>query len=338
MISHDNVTFLARYLAVDVVGLEFFKDRFVSYLPLSHIAAQIIDLFCPLYLGATVYFAQPDALKGTLSITLNEVKPTFFFGVPRVWEKIQEKISTVLRDEKSSFKKSLIEWARKKASERITSGFYGNESNGLGYVIAKSLVLNKIKTTLGLSECKHFYSGAAPTTKDTINFFITLGLPLCEVFGMSEITGPHICGLYNKNRVTSVGCSKGSLFQSKVINLDADGAGELCVNGRHLFMGYLNCPDKTKETFEDSGWLKTGDIAKIDKEGFVYITGRLKELIITAGGENIAPVPIEDNIKSELPQVISNCMAIGDKRKYLTCFITLKVRMGKIFYLENNIF
>jgi long-chain-fatty-acid--CoA ligase ACSBG len=193
--------------------------------------------------------------------------------------------------------------------------------------LAKALVLGNIHKQLGLDKCKWMYSGAAPITKDTLDFFISLGLPLCEVYGMSESTGPHCVGLSHTNRV----CSVGQLLQfnrSKLINKDNDDSGELCVYGRHVYMGYLNDETKTNESFDDEGWLRTGDIAKIN-ENFIFITGRLKELIITAGGENIAPVPIESNLWSELPRLISNSMLVGDRKKYLVILVTLKVR---IFY------
>ena len=112
---------------------------------------------------------------------------------------------------------------------------------------------------------------------------------------------------------------------NKFFCLDGNGSGELCVKGRHVFMGYLNSQENTNESIDNEGWLHTGDLAKIDADGFLYITGRLKEIVITAGGENIAPVPIEDTIKAELPMLISNCMLIGDKRKYLSILVTLKV-------------
>ncbi len=166
-------------------------------------------------------------------------------------------------------------------------------------------------------------SAAAPITKETLEYFISIGFPIVECYGMSETTGPHSVGLSGSSRVTSVGPIN-QYNRSKIVNKDEDGSGELCIYGRHVFMGYLNSPQKTEETFDSEDWLHTGDIAKIDSDGFLYITGRLKELIITAGGENIAPIPIEDRVKSELSDVVSNCMLVGDKKKYLVLLVTLK--------------
>ena len=141
---------------------------------------------------------------------------------------------------------------------------------------------------------------------------------------MSESCGPHSVGTIYSNRVTSVGPID-QFNRSKVVNKDNEGSGELCLYGRHLFMGYLNDEKKTNDTYDADGWIHTGDIAKIDSDGYIFITGRLKELVITAGGENIAPVPIEDKIKQELNKCVSNCILIGDKKKYLVVLITLKV-------------
>jgi long-chain-fatty-acid--CoA ligase ACSBG len=141
---------------------------------------------------------------------------------------------------------------------------------------------------------------------------------------MSETTGPHCFGLINQNLIGSCGLVSEE-NKSKLRNFDADGSGELCIYGRHVFMGYLNNESATKSTFNDDGWLSTGDLAKIEHGKYIFITGRLKELIITAGCENVAPVPIEDNVKAALPDLISNCMVIGDKKKYLVLLCTLKV-------------
>lgn len=206
--------------------------------------------------------------------------------------------------------------------------FNGQDTSSFSTSIAKALVLNKIHKTLGLDKCRKMYSGAAPITKETLDLFISLGLPLCEVYGMSESTGPHSVGVNRNNRITSVGAVD-RYNRSKLINKDpGDGSGELCIMGRHVFMGYLNDMAKTRESLDADGWLRTGDIAKIDTDGFLYITGRLKELIITAGGENIPPVPIEDHVKAELSQLVSNCMLVGDRRKYLVILITLKSKLN----------
>ena len=278
MISHDSITYLVRNIGVDQSKLKFFEEKFISYLPLSHIAAQGVDIFCTMYIGATVYFAQPDALKGSLPKTLLEVKPTYFFGVPRVWEKIQEEAEKKIK-RVSGIKLKLLRWAMDSAKTHFNSVFIGEQKSNTKFKILKTLVLNKIHEQMGLDKCRSMFSGAAPIKKETLDFFLSLGIPLCEVYGMSESCGPHSVGTVFSNRVTSVG-PVDQYNRSKLHNKDKDDFGELCIMGRHVFMGYLNDEEKTIATLDSDGWLHTGDIAKIE-DGFIYITGRLKEIIIT---------------------------------------------------------
>ena len=256
MISHDNATYLSKYAVLEVLKFVKFGERLVSYLPLSHIAAQCTDLFTPLCTGMTIYFAQPDALKSSLVDTLVEVQPTMFFGVPRVFEKMQERISGVINST-AGIKLKLLQWAREHAKEQVNCMFKGQQSTTFAFSLAKTLVLNKIKNQLGFTACKQIYSAAAPIRRDTLEFFISLGLPLCEVFGMSESTSAHVFGLANSNRVGSVGRVT-RLNKTKIANPDATGCGELCISSRAVFMGYLNQLDKSKECLDDDGWLHSG--------------------------------------------------------------------------------
>jgi long-chain-fatty-acid--CoA ligase ACSBG len=183
MISQDSITFVSRFIGGDIAKFKNYHERIISYLPLSHIAAQVVDVFCSMCFGSTVYFAQPDALKGSLNTTIKEVRPTFFFGVPRVWEKMQDAVEKVLGNVQGC-KLSLINWARQVAALQIKANFYGQNKSSLSFSLAKKLVFDKIHRQLGLDKCRYFYSGAAPITKETLDFFISLGFPLCEVYGM----------------------------------------------------------------------------------------------------------------------------------------------------------
>ena len=166
-----------------------------------------------------------------------------------------------------------------------------------------------------------------PITRETLEFFLSLDINVNEIYGMSECTGPHTMSFPWKYRLGTVGQEVPGMF-TKLDNPDQDGNGEICMAGRHVFMGYLNEEAKTRETFDDDGYLHSGDIGKRDDKGFLSITGRIKELLITAGGENVAPVPIEDTVKLELP-VVSNCMLVGDKKKFLSMLITLKTKVDE---------
>lgn len=322
MLSHDNLIWTAR-MSGRVANLKFGHDSLISYLPLSHVAAQLLDIYIPMVFGATVTFAQPDALKGSLGTTLKEVRPTAFLGVPRVWEKMQEKMISVAK-QNGGFKKAIAKWAK-------GVGLNGNirKMNGssvpFGWGVANALVFKKVRIALGLDRCNFCFTGAAPIMRETLDFFLSLNIPLLELYGMSECSAPHTISIPTKFRIGSVGTEFPGVT-TKLDSADKDGNGEICMSGRHVFMGYLNMEEKTKEALDEEGWLHSGDIGKKDCDGYLFITGRIKELIITAGGENIAPVPVEDVVKEELP-IIANCMLIGDKKKFLSMLLTLKTEV-----------
>eukprot|EP01035_Chromulina_nebulosa_P020864 gene20864-27042_t len=329
MISHDNITWTTKVIADHYMDLNH-TERIVSYLPLSHIAAQVVDIHAVMYLGGCTYFALPDALKGSLTVTLRDVRPTFFFGVPRVWEKIQEKMVQLGR-ESTGIKKLLATWAKSIGLEHSKRAQYGEDGSApWGYGCANTIVLSKIKEALGLEQCKGCFSAAAPIAPETVWYFASLDLPIYEVFGQSECTGPHTVSFAKKWRVGYVGRPiPGSESKLDPIN------GELSYRGRHIFMGYMHMPDKTAETIDNEGYLHSGDVAEFDgnddpnvksPSGFLRITGRIKELIITAGGENIPPVLIENEMKAALVAV-SNAMVVGERKKFLCMLITLKTEI-----------
>lgn len=323
MISHDNLTWTSKKFMDDLPVRLTNEERSISYLPLSHVAAQMLDIHCPITVGSRCYFARPDALKGSLKGTLAEVRPTYFFGVPRVWEKFYETMMALGRSV-TGLKKSIGAWAKGKGAEKTRLAQYGNGGGApSGFGCANALLLSKIKNTLGLNECKLCFVGAAPISTDILSYFGSLDIPIYELFGQSECTGPHTTNFMGQWKIGSIGKTM-SGTSTKVIESNK----EYCYKGRHVFMGYMKMPDKTAETIDAEGWLHSGDVATADNDGFWSITGRIKELIITAGGENVAPVLIEDEIKRELP-AIGNVMVIGDKRKYLTCLIGLRTEVDE---------
>ncbi|KAM9376062.1 long-chain-fatty-acid--CoA ligase ACSBG2 [Pholidichthys leucotaenia] len=323
MLSHDNITWTAIHAsrAGDLQPPDNQQESLVSYLPLSHIAAQIYDLWTGIHWGGLVYFAQPDALKGSLITTLREACPTSHMGVPRVWEKMMEKIKQGI-SQCGYVKRKLITWAMSVSLEANLKYMHKDEEKPFLFYLADSFVLQKLRDELGLSHCQKFFSGAAPISSETVQFFLGLNIRLFEAYGMSESTGPHFMSGPKAYKLPSCGkVVPGCRYN--LANVDSEGTGEICFWGRNIFMGYLNMEDKTREALDENGWLHSGDLGKIDEEGFLYITGRIKELIITAGGENVPPVPIEEAVKKELP-IISNAMLIGDKRKFLSMLLTLK--------------
>ena len=330
MISHDNVTWVTRANIAHHPDFVNGPLRVVSYLPLSHIAAQMVDIHSPMaYLAdhslpAEVHFARPDALKGTIKDSLIKAKPTVFFAVPRVWEKFAEALQAVGK-KTTGPRKMISTWAKGQGKMiHAASQYKSKKSHPMMGFLAKK-ILTKVKAAIGLDCARLCISGAAPISKQTLDYFGTLTINIVEVYGMSENTGPQTCG---KNKKFIAGTC-GPVIPGAEIKIDLDkgdkpGNGEVCFRGRHVMMGYMHNQAKTDETIDEDGWLRSGDVGKVDADtDMLAITGRIKELIITAGGENIAPVPVEDKLKELLPG-ISNAMMIGDKRKYNTVILTLR--------------
>jgi long-chain-fatty-acid--CoA ligase ACSBG len=233
MISHDNITWTGQNFLDHVMPCNY-EERIVSYLPLSHIAGQLIDIYFPLLIGGCTYFAQPDALKGSLTTTLKDVRPTFFFGVPRVWEKIEEKMREIGRST-TGIKKTLADWAKSCGTDKSIRSQFG-EDGGIpwGYGCANSLILSKVKEALGLDKARACFTAAAPTSIETIMYFASLDIPLYEAFGQSECTGPHTVSSPEAWRIGYCGRP----LPGTESRIDADN-GEICYRGRHIFMGYM---------------------------------------------------------------------------------------------------
>lgn len=308
MLSHDNMTWTAQ-ATVDLLQVQP-NDHAVSYLPLSHIAEQITTLHGPMQFGGCVTFAESMEKLGE---TLRETRPHYFLGVPRVWEKIQERIMSV-GAKNPPLKKKISAWARRIG---LVGGYAEQQhvSKPLMYPLANALVFKKVRATLGLDRSRINVTSAAPISRDTLEFFLSLGVPICEVYGMSECTGPATVSTARSYRTGKAGkCLPGA-----ELRIAQD--GEVCMRGRHVCKGYLKDPAATKEAIDADGWLHSGDIGVIDAEGFLQITDRKKDLIITAGGENVAPALVEGFLKG-IPAV-SQAVVIGDRQRYLSVLLTL---------------
>jgi long-chain acyl-CoA synthetase len=311
MLSHRNLAWTARMMT-DVVGGRD-SDCGLSYLPLSHIAEQIMTIHVPATSGSAVYFAEsidkvPDNLK--------EVQPTVFFGVPRIWEKFHAGVAAKLR-EATGAKKHLVEWTRRVAAAVNARRHRGEPLPPLlavQYRLVDKLVLSKLKPALGLGRARLCVSGAAPIAKDVLEFFSTLDIPIQEAYAQSENTAGGTFNLAGRTRLGSVGVP----LPGVEVKIAED--GEILVRGPNVFLGYYKEPQATAEALID-GWLYSGDLGAFDADGFLSITGRKKEIIITAGGKNIAPKNIEAAIK-ESP-LVSEAVVIGDRRKYLVALVTL---------------
>lgn len=308
MLTHDNLTWTADTL---VSQLRFGPDDVgLSYLPLSHIAEQMLTLHGPMRMGSTVYFGESVE---ALPENLREVRPTYFLGVPRVWEKMQAKMQAAGASA-PPLRKKLVVWAKKMG---LAGGYaeQRGEPKPFLYPLAKKLVFDKVRERLGMDRLRVAVTGAAPISKDTLEFFLSLGLPLLEVYGMSECTGPASFSAPDAYRTGKAG----RIVPGTELKIAED--GEICYRGRHVFKGYLKDTGATQAALDTDGWLHSGDIGTLDGDRFVQITDRKKDLLITAGGENIAPQVIEGALKS-LP-AIGQAVVLGDRQKYLAALLTL---------------
>jgi len=312
MLSHANLAWTSQML-IDIGGGKVAGDTSLSYLPLSHIAEQMGTIHMPATAGSTVYFAESI---DKLADNIKESRPTVFFGVPRVWEKYHATLSARL-GEVTGTRRRLVDWAR-----GVCSQFHARSDRGdsipwlLGaqYKLADRLVIGKLKAALGFDRARVLSSGAAPIAPDVLAFFASIDLPIREIYGQSEDTGPTSYNLPGKTRIGSVG----SPLPGIEVKIAED--GEILVRGPNVFMGYYKEPQATAEALRD-GWMCSGDLGAIDKDGFITITGRKKEIIITAGGKNIAPRNIEAALKESL--LISEVIVIGDRKKFLSALITI---------------
>ena len=321
MLSHTNLCWTAANVIKNHLKLSS-EDVFISYLPLSHIAEQMVTIHGPLVVACQVSFAESiDKLPDNL----REVRPTVFLGVPRVWEKIQAKM-VEKGAEASPLKKKIAKWAKAVGLEQAKKSQF-RQVPGLQYKIAKKIVYKKVREALGLDRCRFQITAAAPISEDTLNFFFSLDIPIYEIYGMSECSGPATISLPDGQfRIGKAGLP----IKDTEVKIADD--KEVMIKGKNVFMGYLHNPEATQETLDGEGWLHSGDLGSIDHEGFLTINGRKKNLIITAGGENISTEMIESRFVS-IP-VVEHAVVIGDRKKYLSMLVTLDQATASSFSKE----
>ncbi len=311
MLSHRNLAWTAT-AALDLVSYAE-GDKSVSYLPLSHIAEQMFTLHAPITGGGVVYFAQSiEALKDNLV----EVQPQVFFGVPRIWEKFYAAVTGKL-GQAPALRQKIAGWAMGVGRRSNAVRNAGGEVTGLlalEYRIANKLVFAKLRPALGLGQVKVCVSGAAPISAEILEFFSGLDISIREVYGQSEDSGPTTFNVPGATRFGTVGPAVPGV-QVKIAE-----DGEIVVKGPNVFLGYYKDETATSEALQD-GWLHSGDLGSFDGP-FLSITGRKKDIIITAGGKNITPINIELGIKQKVP-IVGEAVVIGDRRKYLSCLISL---------------
>ncbi len=323
MLSHHNLAWTVEG-ASEVVGGLGPNDRHVAYLPLSHIAEQ---MFC---IHGSVSFGFPVWICGSfdrIKEHLLEARPTLFLAVPRVWEKFKAALEGKL-SQATGIKAKIVSWSMKQG---LNGGYkmIDTGKSGLRWKIANKLFFGKLKGQLGLDQLKFAVTAAAPIGKDVLEFFLSCGIIIHEVYGLSETSGPLTFNSSTPGKRKL--CTVGQAFPGVQIKIAGD--GEILGKGGNIFQGYYKNDEATNETLID-GWLHSGDIGDIDEKGFLRITDRKKDLIITAGGKNVSPSNIEKLMKSI--NGVSQFVVIGDKRKFLSALVTLEPDGAAKMAKEHN--
>jgi long-chain acyl-CoA synthetase len=314
VIAHRNV--LYEVALVDRIGTVPDRVRWVSYLPLAHIAERMFSIYLAIGRTGHVHFCH-DAATGLVG-TLGAVRPTAFFGVPRVWEKIQAGLTALMAAEADPARRAAVMQAMDTGRRYVQSSQFGETMPpGLAeeFSQADARVLQPIRALLGLGETVAASSAAAPLPIEVARFFAGLGVKILDVYGMTETTGAFTANTEQEFKLGTVG--RAMLGIETRIAAD----GEILTRGPLNTPGYLNLDDATAELIDAEGWLHTGDIGSLDADGFLSVVDRKKELIITAGGENISPAAIE-NLLVEHP-LIGQAASYGDRRRYVVALLTL---------------
>ncbi len=290
--------------------------RWVSYLPLAHIAERMFTLYLATYNAGHTYFCHNAATE--LIASIGEVKPTAFFGVPRVWEKIQAGIQALLAAEQDERRRAAVAAAMDTGLRYVQSCQFGQrtpEELAAEFARAEEAVLRPIRSLLGLGEAEIVVSAAAPLPPEVGAFFAGLGMRILDVYGMTETTGAFTTNTLAAFKLGTVG----QPVPGMEVRIADD--GEILVRGPLNSPGYLNLPEQTADLIDAGGWLHTGDIGSLDADGFLSVVDRKKELIITSGGENLSPAAIENLLVAH--PLIGQALAFGDRRPYVVALLAL---------------
>ncbi|MDH5670701.1 MAG: AMP-binding protein [Myxococcales bacterium] len=312
LIGSANVTESVDAL-VSMLGAES-DDLILSYLPLCHVAEKIYSVFLPLTTGMIVHFGESI---DTVQEDLREVSPTIFLGVPRIWERTHSSLMIKMQNSSALKKKLFFHFTEKggEIQKKAREGRSLSLADRINWKLGDLLVFRPLQERLGLRRCRMPTSGAAPIAPELLEWFHGIGVPIGEGYGMTELAGASHFNPPDAFRIGTVG-KRVPTLEHRIAD-----DGEICIRGSSVFMGYLHNEDATREMIDDEGWLHTGDIGEIDDDGFLKITGRKKEIIITAGGKNLSPEKIENTLKTSA--YIKEAVAIGDRRKFVSALVQI---------------
>jgi long-chain acyl-CoA synthetase len=313
MHSHGGLVYTVRGYNRIVAQDE--SDERMCFLPLCHIAERVGGEYFAMYTGAKLNFVENPE---TVPENVREIAPTVFTAVPRVWEKFYSGVAIALR-ESGRVQQLAYAWSLgvgMRIADRVLAGEPVGPALKLQFMAARALSLNNVRKMIGIHRARFCVTGAAPISPDLVKWYLALGVPMVEVWGMTETCGAATYTPAHRIKPGMIGPA----CPYNEVRLDA-ATGELMVRGKNVFMGYLNQPEKTAETIRPDGWLHTGDVGAVDADGYYRITDRMKDIIITAGGKNVTPSELENDLK--FSPYITDAVVVGDKRPYLTVIVMI---------------
>ncbi|MDP4072807.1 long-chain fatty acid--CoA ligase [Acidovorax sp. A1169] len=313
MHTHGALTYTVRGYNTLISRTE--DDEAMCFLPLCHIAERMGGEYFSLYTGSRLNFVEnPD----TVPENVREIAPTVFTAVPRVWEKFYSGVMIALK-ESTALQQAAYAWSigvGTRIADQVLAGQPVGAVQKLQFQLARWLALNNVRKLIGIHRARFLVTGAAPSSPELVKWYLALGVPMLEVWGMTETCGAATGVPASRIKPGSIGPAA----SYNEVRVDP-ATGEIQVRGPNVFKGYLNQPEKTAETIDADGWLHTGDVGVIDADGYLRITDRMKDIIITAGGKNITPSELENELK--FSPYVTDAVVIGDARPYLTVIIMI---------------
>ena len=326
---HSHRTLVTSMRGYNLTTAQDENDERMCFLPLCHIAERMGGEYFAVYSGAKLNFVEnPD----TVPENVREIAPTVAVAVPRVWEKFYSAVTIAIK-ESGRLQQLAYGWGigvGLRVADRVMAGQPVPALLKAKFMLARLLVLDNVRRMIGIHRARFCVTGAAPISPDLVKWYMALGVPMAEVWGMTETGGISTYTPLDRIRPGRIGIAA----PWNEVRIDAQ-SGEILVRGPNVFLGYLNQPDKTAETIDADGWLHTGDIGSVDDEGVFRITDRMKDIIITAGGKNVTPTEIENELK--FSPYITDAVIVGDARPYLTVLVMIEQENVEKFAQDHDI-
>ncbi len=304
-------------------------DERMAFLPLCHIAERLGGEYFALYTGSILNFVENPE---TVPENVREIAPTVLTAVPRVWEKFYSAVSIAVA-ESTPLQRAAYRWAigvGQRIADRVLAGEPVGALDRAAFGVAGFVALNNVRRSIGVHRARFAVTGAAPISPELVRWYLALGVPMLEVWGMTESCGASTGMPSARMRPGSIGIA----CPYNEVRVD-ETTGELLVRGKNVFAGYLNLPEKTAETIDADGWLHTGDVGTVDSDGYFRITDRMKDIIITAGGKNITPSELENELK--FSPYITDAVVIGDRRPYLTAIVMIDLENVERYAQDHDV-